>query len=236
MNLTQHILDLDGEQIVTEVALRKRNAVLLHGAGVTSCGHKYLPIAEALWAAGLGVVLLDFSGHGESSGRLAELSLGRRQRQAEAVINKLVPTDSPLYLVGFSMGAQTVCDLLPIFGERVAGILLGCPAAYREDVHELVFGNPNFTAKLREAGTWSSSLSPQHLRDFAGRVVIGVGSEDETIPAGVIVMLRAGAPEALFHRYDGAGHQLATWWGGHPSELTIAVSEMIGQALKSDRA
>src|SRR4051812_31778357 len=100
MILQKQTLEIDGEQIVCEYELRETNAVILHGAGQAHRGRFY-EIAEALLARGVGVVVFDFSGHGESSGQSSELSLRRRFLQAQAVIDTILPTDSPFYLVGF---------------------------------------------------------------------------------------------------------------------------------------
>jgi pimeloyl-ACP methyl ester carboxylesterase len=67
-------------------------------------------------ARGCRALAFDFSGHGESSGELRELSLARRLRQAGAVIDRHVPPGDGLILVGFSMSGQTVADLVARYG------------------------------------------------------------------------------------------------------------------------
>jgi len=130
MDFNRAVLDIDGEQLTCTFALRSKNAVILHGAG-DSHKERFYPIAKELLDQGIGVIVFDFSGHGESSGKIKELSLSRRFKQASGVIDKLAPKGQ-LYLVGSSMGGQTVCDLLPLYGSRVPAILLLCPAIYAE--------------------------------------------------------------------------------------------------------
>ncbi len=218
MKLEKRMIDSDGERLVCEFVLRDKNAVILHGAG-TSKRQRYYPIAEELLKNGVGVVLFDFSGHGGSTGKLKDLSLARRQTQAVSVIDQVVPGDSILYLCGFSMGAQTVCDILPRYGGRTEAVLLGCPAIYAADVQDMRFGDPGFTERLREHESWTASGAPALLSDFGGRTVIAIGDRDEVIPAGVVDLLKEAAKNLTFKEYAGAPHALAAWLESHPSEL-----------------
>lgn len=225
-NLQKIILDIDNEKLVCEYALSDVNAVILHGAGPTTFRKMNYPIANELTKHGIGVLLFDFSGHGESSGTLAELSLSRRMRQAEQVIDKLIPSESPLYLIGFSMSAQTVCDLLPIYNGRVKSILLGCPAAYRADVHNLPFGEDTFTTKLREPNSWQNTNAASNLAEFEGRTVIAIGTKDTVIPKGVLQMLKAASKDLVYVEYEGATHALSAWFDEYPTMLTELIYKL----------
>ncbi|ELS52692.1 hypothetical protein STVIR_6333 [Streptomyces viridochromogenes Tue57] len=105
-------------------------AVLLHGAGNGS-KERLLPLLAEFVSRGRHGLAFDFSGHGESTGALRELSLRRRFEQAVAVIDARVPYGGPLILVGFSMSGQTVADLARHYGERVAAVGLCAPACTR---------------------------------------------------------------------------------------------------------
>lgn len=63
--------------------------VLLHGAGLGN-KERLLPLLEEFVARGCRGLALDFSGHGESSGELKDLSLRRRFEQAVSVIDTSV--------------------------------------------------------------------------------------------------------------------------------------------------
>ncbi|WP_329180412.1 alpha/beta hydrolase [Streptomyces decoyicus] len=84
-------------------------AVVLHGAG-TSDKTRHTALMADFAARGHHALACDFSGHGNSTGQLGELSLQRRFRQARAVIDHCVPAGSSLALIGFSMSGQTVAD------------------------------------------------------------------------------------------------------------------------------
>jgi uncharacterized protein len=227
MNLTYGSLATDGETLVYELHTRPdRNAVILHGAGQAN-RKRYYAVAEALEKQGIGVLLFDFSGHGESSGQISELSLKRRAKQAQAMIDQLLPKMSELYLMGFSMSGQTVCDLLPIYATRVKAILLGCPAMYTRSVHAMAFGNELFSAMIRQHESWRQSDAPAKLAAFHGKTILAVGSNDEVIPSGVVQLYRESARQCMFHEFPEVSHALAPWLAGHPKELAELLRELI---------
>ena len=226
MNLEHTTIDTDSEKLVCEFSLRSANAIILHGAGQAS-RQRYYAVAEELLKHDIGVVMFDFSGHGESTGQLRELSLARRKKQAIAVIDKLVPAGSRLYLIGFSMGAQTACDLLPDYGKCTDAILLACPAVYRADVQEMPFGEDAFTIKLRELDSWQKTDAREYLSSFSGRVVIAIGSNDEVIPKGVVTLLRDSAKRLIYREYKGVPHALAAWLAEHPKELSLLIADLV---------
>lgn len=222
----QKALVIDDEKIVCEYKLADKNAVILHGAG-QSQRKRYYAIAKELVSQGLGVIMFDFSGHGESTGKLEELSLAKRKKQASVIIDTIILANSPLYLVGFSMGAQTACDLLPTYGERIKGILLACPAIYRADVQDLQFGDSTFTSKLREPNSWELTKATKYLSDFNGKTVVAIGSEDEVIPGGVVSMLKASAKHLYFEEFEGASHAFASFLSEHPKALARLAEELV---------
>src|SRR5205823_2769876 len=82
MNIDWGTLATDDETLVYEVHARpKQNAVIMHGAGQAN-RKRYYAVASELESRGIGVLLFDFSGHGESSGFIGESSLERRAKQA----------------------------------------------------------------------------------------------------------------------------------------------------------
>ncbi|WP_374101854.1 alpha/beta hydrolase [Streptomyces sp. MC1] len=103
--LTAFSYQYDGERLSGVSAGRpgRTTALLLHGAGNGS-KQRLLPLLSDFAARDCRAPAFDFSGHGESTGHLAELSLRRRYEQAVAVLDAHVPGDDPLILVGFSNG------------------------------------------------------------------------------------------------------------------------------------
>ena len=225
MDLERRILEIDGEKLVCEFLLQEKNAVILHGAG-TSERKRYYPLANELLKHGVGVVLFDFSGHGESTGHLSDLSLARRKEQAQRVIDQVLPWPSKFYLLGFSMGAQTVCELLAPYNDRLEAILLGCPAIYTRAVSSLLFGDKNFTAKLQEENSWKQSTAPGALKGFEGLSVIAIGNQDEVIPQGVLELLKSAAQNLIYKEYPGVTHQLAKWLAENPKELSRLIDDL----------
>lgn len=214
MQLRQNILEIDNEKIVCETSLKKNNVAILHGAG-TSNRKRYYALAEAILHRGVGVILFDFSGHGDSTGDLRDLSLGRRKIQAQKVIDTFIPKEGKLYLVGFSMSGQTVCDLLPLYKGQIPAILLGCPGVYTESVQKISFGGSEFTTKIRSMDSWRDSAAFSKLRDFKGKTIIAIGDKDHVIPKEVITSLKQSSKYLSYIEYPEVGHQLAVWLAAH---------------------
>lgn len=223
--LQKSTIKADGEMLACEYKLSNENVIILHGGGEAN-KRRYYSLAEEIMKRGRGVILFDFSGHGESSGTVAELSLSRRIKQARTVIDTLVPTGN-IYLAGFSMSGQTVCDLLPVYGNRIKGILLGCAAVYRPDIFDIPFGSDEFTTRLRQGG-WQNTPSRENLADYRGRTILAIGSQDAVIPKGVTQLLEEAASDRVYIEYSGAGHLLAAWLGEHPKEQRELVEAFLG--------
>jgi pimeloyl-ACP methyl ester carboxylesterase len=216
MQLKQSILKVDNEEIVCESLIRKDNVVILHGAGASN-RKRFYALAMAILRRGVGVVLFDFSSHGDSTGERKDLSLKRRRVQAQKIIDTFIPQKSKVYFVGFSMSGQTVCDLLPFYKGRVPAVLLGCPAVYTNSVQDLNFGE-EFTTKIRGVDSWKDSTAFEELRVFEGKTIIAIGDEDQVIPSQVITSLKKSAKHVSLVEYPGVDHQLAVWLAAHEKE------------------
>ncbi|WP_406379318.1 alpha/beta fold hydrolase [Streptomyces sp. NBC_01618] len=191
-------------------------AVVLHGAG-TSCTERLLPLVREFAAHGCRGIAFDFSGHGESTGKLSELSLRRRFEQAVAVIDAYAGEDGPLALVGFSMSGQTVADLVRHYGDRVAALGLCAPAVYTAEAWDVPFGDGNgrFSGIIRQPDSWREAPALQVLRAYEGRAVLAVPGTDTVIPAAVTEAVQdALAARAQYTRFDlpDAQHQLGLWF------------------------
>ncbi|GAA1086093.1 alpha/beta hydrolase [Kitasatospora arboriphila] len=213
-------VDADGERLAA-VALAPDapnglTAVALHGAG-DSDTRRLLPLLGDLAARGCRALALDFSGHGASSGRLADLSLERRLRQAAALIDRHADGEE-LVLVGFSMSGQTVADLTARYGPRVRAVGLCAPAVYAREAWPVPFG-AGFTGIIRRPGSWRDSAALTALEGFGGRSVLAVPGRDEVIPAEVTAAVgRALAARSDHRRLElpDAVHRLGRWFGEHP--------------------
>jgi aminoglycoside phosphotransferase (APT) family kinase protein/dienelactone hydrolase len=206
-------------------------AVLLHGAG-TGSKERVLPLLAEFVGRGCHGLAFDFSGHGESTGALAELSLRRRFEQAVAVIDARLPAHAPLILVGFSMSGQTVADLVRHYGDRVAAVGLGAPAVYAAEAWDVPFGDGTgrFTGILRTPGSWRDSPALDVLRGYHGRAVLAVPGTDTVIPPEVTEAVQdALAARAQYTRFElpGAEHRLGIWLRDHPEDARRFVTAVL---------
>ncbi|MGW8379005.1 alpha/beta fold hydrolase [Streptomyces sp. ODS28] len=216
----------------------RHGVVIMHGAG-TGDKQRNLPLAEDFAARGHTAVALDFSGHGESSGTLPELSLRRRRDQASGVIEQVLPPGLPLILVGFSMSGQTVADLMDPLGDRVAAVVLCAPGVYGQRTADVPFG-AGFTELIREPESWRDSAAFDVFARFTGRAVLVLPEADEVIPAGVTAGLESAlgtSSDLSVVRLTGAPHQLGTWLSAQPQHRQMVVGSALSASVgESDRA
>ncbi|MBC9726076.1 alpha/beta fold hydrolase [Streptomyces sp. TRM68367] len=206
-------------------------AVVLHGAG-NGCAERLRPLLAEFAARGCRALAFDFSGHGESTGALRELSLRRRLGQALSVIDAYSPADGPLVLVGFSMSGQTVADLVRHYGGRVAALGLGAPAVYAAQAWDVPFGQGDgrFSAIIRTPGGWRTAPALDVLRAYEGRAVLAVPGTDAVIPPAVTEAVQdALATRAQYTRFElpDAGHHLGLWFRDHPQDLAEFVTAVL---------
>ncbi|MGW0475624.1 alpha/beta fold hydrolase [Streptomyces coeruleorubidus] len=209
----------------------RATAVLLHGAGNGS-KERLLPLLSEFAAHGCHALAFDFSGHGESTGLLPELSLRRRFEQAVSVIDAHARVDGPLVLVGFSMSGQTVADLVRHYGDRVAALGLCAPAVYAAQAWDVPFGagDGRFSEIIRRPGSWRESPALDVLRGYEGRAVLAVPGTDEVIPPAVTeAVSEALARRAQFTHWElpDAEHRLGLWFRDHPGDVREFVTAVL---------
>nr|WSY55466.1 alpha/beta hydrolase [Streptomyces sp. NBC_00886] len=206
-------------------------AVVLHGAGNGS-KERLLPLLGEFAAHGCDTLALDFSGHGESTGQLRELSLRRRYEQAVAVIDAYAPGAGSLILVGFSMSGQTVADLVRHYGSRVTAIGLCAPAVYAAEAWEAEFGGGDgrFSEIIRGRDSWRKAPALDALREFGGRAVLVVPGTDAVIPPAVTEAVEdALSARAKYTRFElpDATHTLGLWFREHAQARREFVSAVL---------
>ena len=103
-------------------------------------------------ARGLGYVRFDYSGHGASSGRFEDGTIGAWAEDAIAIIDRVA--DGPLVLVGSSMGGWIMLLAALARPDRIAGLVGLAPA-------------PDFT----EALIWNRLSDEERDRSDARRAV-----------------------------------------------------------------
>ncbi|MGW7817925.1 phosphotransferase [Streptomyces puniciscabiei] len=231
--------DFDGERLrgLTAGPPGRATAVLLHGAG-TGSKQRLLPLLTEFTGHGCHALAFDFTGHGESTGSLAELSLRRRFEQAVAVVDAQTPAQGPLVLVGFSMSGQTVADLVRHYGPRVAAVGLCAPAVYASEAWEVPFGDGRgrFSGIIRTPDSWRASPALEAFRAYEGRAVLAVPGTDAVIPPAVTEAVQdALSARAQYTRLElpGAEHRLGLWFRDHAEDrrefVTALVSGLDGE-------
>lgn len=209
-------------------------AVVLHGAG-NGDKERLLPLLGEFVARGCRGLAFDFSGHGESTGELRELSLRRRFEQAVAVIDAQVAVGGAMILVGFSMSGQTVADLAAHYGGRVAALGLCAPAVYAAEAWDVPFGTGDgpFSTLIRRPDSWRESPALDALRAYEGRAVLAVPGTDAVIPSAVTAAVQdALATRAQYTRFElpDADHALGLWFREHGDDRRAFVTEVVSGA------
>lgn len=138
--------------------------VFLHGFKSDMTGQKALACEAFCRARGTAFVRFDAYGHGASSGRFEDGTIGRWAEDAVAVIDRL--TEGPQILVGSSMGGWLMLLAALARRERVAG-LIGLAAA------------PDFTEEL----IWAAATPEQRKTLLTeGRFLVPNCYGDEPYP------------------------------------------------------
>lgn len=104
------------------------------------------------------------------------------------------------------MGAQTTCNLLEKYGNRVPAVLLRCPGIYDKRVVNVRFDNSKFTNILRTEKSWNNSNAFDIIRSYLGKTIVAIGSDDKVIPDGVVDRLIDCAMNGFEHKYKNVDH------------------------------
>ena len=105
--------------------------VFLGGFTSDMSGVKATTLERWCRGRGQGFIRFDYSGHGASSGRFADGTIGAWAAEALEVLDRL--TEGPQILVGSSMGAWLMLLTALARPERIAGLLgLACAADFTE--------------------------------------------------------------------------------------------------------
>jgi pimeloyl-ACP methyl ester carboxylesterase len=202
------------------------SVICLHGGG-PSGRHSTKYLGEALQARGRSVVRFDFSGHGDSTGVIAESSLKKRFQEARAVLDYFGLGDG-ISVIGTSMGGHIACALASEVS--VETLVFFGPAAYSARAWDVPFGS-GFTDIIREEGSFQGSDIVDLLRGFAGRALHAIGERDEIIPAPVTNLYKEALSHCrVFDSYTIAGcpHPIHRWLQNHPDVRKEVVDKVVG--------
>ncbi|HEU0221440.1 MAG TPA: alpha/beta fold hydrolase [Paracoccaceae bacterium] len=174
MTAPDHLATADGRRIAYHrTPVRGEGGALpgvvfLGGFASDMTGTKAMHLEAWAQHMGRAFLRLDYTGHGASSGRFDEGTIGGWVRDAEDAIAAL--TDGPQILVGSSMGGWIALLLARRLPARIAG-LVGIAAA------------PDFT----EDGMWAAFSEAERTRLMReGRLMVPSAYD----PAGYVITLR----------------------------------------------
>jgi hypothetical protein len=194
--------------VVGGVAPRGAGVLLVHGLGSSRATN--VERAQALAAAHDATCLaVDLGGHGESSGRLTQVTPRQNLADVVAAYDQLAaqPGIDParIGVCAASYGAYLAVLLSAL--RTVNRMLLRAPALYADDGFDRVLGQ----RRVGDADTAATALA--HFALFAGPVLIVESEHDEVIDPSVIAAYCKAQPRAQRVVLPGAGHALTdpTW-------------------------
>jgi pimeloyl-ACP methyl ester carboxylesterase len=157
---------------------REPSVVHLHGLGPAATRHGVRYLLDELAEHGHGSLTFEFSGNGDSTGVLAEATLGRRREESLAAVAQLRRDVAPV-LIGTSMGAHLAAMTVPVLRPR--GLVLFVPAAYPDGSDDL-----KFDGSLAKPGRYADSPAFAGIREFDGDLLIVAAKNDQVVPSEVI--------------------------------------------------
>ncbi len=155
----------------SETILPPPSILSLHGGGPLG-RQRVAPLATFLAKHGYPVLRFDHSGWGDSTGERQDCSLQSRVDEALAAA-KLLQPETPMTLIGTSMGGHTALELLPHL--PVKNLVLFCPAAYSADAFNVPFGN-GFSGIIRQPDSYRNATVFANLENFTGNFIMIIGN------------------------------------------------------------
>ena len=189
--------------------------VFLHGYRSDMTGTKALALEALCRARGRAFLRFDAFGHGQSSGDLADGTIGRWAEDAIAVIEALAP--GPQVLVGSSLGGWIATLAALTLRRRVVG-LVGIAAAL------------DFTEDL----VWAE-LDPAQRRQLleTGGVTLGGEDGDEAFPVHR-VLIEDGRNHLLLRDYINLACPVRLLHGQRDRDVPWQTSLRFAEALAAD--
>ncbi len=228
------------------------------GPGVLFCcgfhsdmnGNKATYLDAYAAARGVAYTRFDYQGHGASTGRFADGTIGVWFGDALAILDRV--TEGPQVIVGSSMGAWMALLLAGVRPERVAGLLLLAPAPDFPTKLMLPAMSEESRAVLYRDGVWDrpseyadedypitlaliEESARHNLLDggpvpFDGPVRIVHGDSDEVVPLDHVLKIPAQirSTDVVTEVIKGGDHRLST--DADLQRLSVAVDGLVGEA------
>lgn len=207
---------------------REPSVISFHGFGVTATRTRILYMLDYLAMHGVSSACFDFSGNGDSTGRLEESTLNLRKEEASAAAKFLGRPEGSLAVIGTSMGAYLAALLSPVLRPR--SLILVCPVAYPEEAMGLKLTEDFPKLARRRPRAYAESPAFEAIRDFDGRLLIIAAGHDEVASAEVINLYVSSARSARSKkviRLEESGHKVHPWLQEHDEERVNVLEEVL---------
>ena len=230
MRTEEFLIHADGERLAATRILMDASqppqAISFHGTGAAANRGRTRYILNYLAAHGLSSICFDFSGHGESTGKIEQSTLTTRKNEAQAA-TRLLDSRVPPVFFGTSMGGYIASLLSPEIQPR--SLILFCPAAYSAEAMDLKF-DENFIAAVRRPRAYLNSPAFKALESYRGKLLIVAAGKDTIIPQEVIHVYHESAPRAQSRKtiwLDDSDHKIHSWLADRKTERNSILREVL---------
>ena len=231
-------------------AAGRPTVVFLPGHGSDMDGTKALAVAEWAGGKGFGMIRFDYSGHGRSSGKFLDGTIGAWKADCLAVLDGL--TRENLVLVGSSLGGWLMVLAARERAERIAGLvgIAAAPDFTRDLIWDSLDGDQR--EAMRRAGrialpnpyadddvvyTYGLVTEADAHLVLGGKTRLGCpvrllhGMKDEEVPPETAERLAAAidGPDTEVILDRDAGHRFS-----EPNQIDLLLSCLDGITLKAD--
>jgi pimeloyl-ACP methyl ester carboxylesterase len=210
------------------------SVVYCHGFGATATRSHIRYLLEYIAGYGVSSVCFDFSGNGQSTGKLEKATLALRTQEAVAAAKFLARPDS-LTIIGTSMGGHIASLVTSEISVR--SLILFCPAAYPAEVADCEF-NEAFIALTKRPGAYVDSPAFKVLNTYKGNLLIVAAGQDMVIPKEVPALYADSAPLARSKKLvwvKECDHKIHPWLQQHERERTSVLREVLAVAMDTGR-
>ena len=213
--MTKNFIDYKGYRIkYLKINASKNNKVTilyLHGLNSDMCGYKPQVISKYCEEHGLGFVIFDNYGHGDSDGKLVDGTIGIWFEVACLILNSLI--NGPIIVVGSSMGGWLALLLALKYSQQITAVIGLAPAP--DFTEDLMWGQASDEQKQRLMLDGKYTIGPKDFRYDIGYQLITEGRNHLMMRNDTIEILQ---PMRLIHGMDD---------DVVPYELSIKIAEKV---------
>ena len=155
-----------------------KTILFFHGSGGNISTYQY--IIKPLVDTGYQVVMVDFRGYGNSTGKPTHLNIAEDgQKFFDEMLKREDVKNTKVYLYGASLGTQVAAHLAKENAGKISGVILDCPMESFTEV--AAHYAPQYADMIRSG--YISPYSPiEDLKDLSTPKLIILSQKDSTIP------------------------------------------------------